>query len=225
MTVSEKINSLCEIMPQFGRFAGKEPTAEQNKEIADIYRFYNAKDFSAQKLLLRKKELRASFKKKRDSLPEDLLHKYALQATERICDLPEYKKSKLIFVPISFGSELPTAALISRAFEDSKRVAVPAVRGKNMLLREITAQTTYHKGAFGIPEPDVDGFVDETPDFTLLPALAFSCLGFRLGYGGGYYDRFLSEYAGTSVGVCMPGFAASLIPEKWDYPADIMIFL
>lgn len=225
MAVSEKINALCEFMPQFGCFAGKELTAEQNKEIEEIYNFYNVQKNLQQELSLRKKELRAFFKKKRDALSEELLRKYEFQATDRIRNLIEYKRSELIFVPVSFGSEMPTSALISQAFKDSKRVVVPAVRGKNMLLQEITEQTTYHKAAFGIPEPNGKSFIDETPDLALLPALAFSSLGFRLGYGGGYYDRFLSEYTGVSVGVCMPGFSTSLIPEKWDYPADIMIFL
>lgn len=225
MTISEKIKVLCEIMPQFKFFAEKELTAQQNKEIEAIYNFYNTEVFLQQEISQRKKEQRVFFRKKRDALPSELLDKYAQQATEKVLNLSEYKKSKLVFVPISFGSELPTSGLISRALKDSKRVAVPAVRGKNMLLQEITERTTYHKAAFGILEPDGDNFIDESPDFTLLPALAFSCLGFRVGYGGGYYDRFLSGYTGVSVGVCMPGFVVSVIPEKWDYPADITIFL
>lgn len=225
MAIAEKIKILCENMPQFKHFAETELTAEQNKEIEEIYNFYNTEVFLQQNLLLRKKEQRAFFRKKRDALPEELLEKYAILAAEKISNLPEYKKSSLVFIPVSFGSELPTSALISQALKDSKRVAVPAVRGKNMMLQEITEQTTYHKAAFGILEPDDEKFVDENPDFTFLPALAFSRLGFRVGYGGGYYDRFLSGYTGISVGVCMPGFTVSVIPEKWDYPADIMIFL
>lgn len=225
MTIPEKIKILCESMPQFEHFAGTELTAEQNEEIERIYDFYNTETFLPQKLLLRKKEQRTFFKKKRDALPEALLDNYAVQVAEKISNLPEYKKSNLVFIPISFGSELPTSVLISQALKDSKRVAVPAVRGKNMMLQEITVRTTYHKAAFGILEPDSEHFINEMPDFTFLPALVFSCLGFRVGYGGGYYDRFLAGYAGVSVGVCIPGFAASVIPEKWDYPADIMIFL
>lgn len=153
------------------------------------------------------------------------MDEYSKQATKRILSLQEYKNAELIFVPISFGSELPTSLLISTALKDSKRVVVPAVRGKNMLLQEITPQTTFHKAAFGILEPDDGKIIEEMPDFTLLPGLAFSSLGFRIGYGGGYYDRFLVGYKGISVGVCMPGFKTCVIPEKWDCPADIMIFL
>lgn len=225
MTILEKIKILGESMPQFGRFAGMELTAAQNEEIERIYNFYSAELPLQQKLLLRKKEQRVLFRKRRDALPKTLLDTYAVQAAEKISNLPEYKKSRLVFIPISFGSELPTSVLISQALKDSKRVAVPAVRGENMLLQEITARTTYHKAAFGILEPDSEHFITEIPDFTFLPALAFSCLGFRVGYGGGYYDRFLAGYTGISVGVCMPEFTISIIPEKWDYPADIMLFL
>lgn len=225
MEVSEKIEALCKIMPQFKIFATKVLTVQQISEIDKIYDFYISKCFSPDSAESDKKEKRRFFKKQRDGLPEDVLDEYSKLATKRILSLQEYKNAELIFVPISFGSELPTSLLISAALKDSKRVVVPAVRGKNMLLQEITSQTTFHKAAFGILEPDDGKIIEEMPDFTLLPGLAFSSLGFRIGYGGGYYDRFLVGYKGISIGVCMPGFKTCVIPEKWDCPADIMIFL
>lgn len=225
MTTSEKLQALSEIMPPFQSFITKVLTSEQCGEIDEIYAGYIDNSFMEEEFALNKKKLRADFKKKRDSLSESLLAQYAQEATKRILNLQEYKDSKMVFIPISFGSELPTSLLISAALKDSKRVVVPAVRGKNMLLQEITPQTTFHKAAFGILEPDDGKIIEEMPDFTLLPGLAFSPLGFRIGYGGGYYDRFLVGYKGISIGVCMPGFKTCVIPEKWDCPADIMIFL
>ena len=225
MDVSEKIEALCKIMPQFKIFTTKVLTERQISEIDKIYDFYIIKCFSPDTTESEKKEKRQNFKRKRDGLPEDVLAEYSKSATKKILNLQEYKKAELVFVPISFGSEWSTAELIKQAFKDSKRVAVPAVRGKNMLLQEITSQTTYHKAAFGISEPDDGKIIEQLPDFTLLPGLAFSPLGFRIGYGGGYYDRFLCEYDGFSVAVCMPDFITSVIPQKWDYPADITIFL
>ncbi len=225
MDVSEKIEALCKIMPQFKIFTTKVLTVQQISEIDKIYDFYISKCFSPDSAESDKKEKRRFFKKQRDGLPKDVLDEYSKQATKRILSLQEYKNAELIFVPISFGSEWSTAELIEQAFKDSKRVVVPAVRGKNMLLQEITPQTTYHEAAFGILEPDTEVFIEQLPDFTLLPGLAFSSLGFRIGYGGGYYDRFLVDYKGISVGVCMPGFKTCVIPEKWDCPASTMIFL
>jgi 5-formyltetrahydrofolate cyclo-ligase len=225
MNVSEKIEALCKIMPQFKIFTTKVLTVQQISEIDKIYDFYISKCFSPDSAESDKKEKRRFFKKQRDGLPKDVLDEYSKQATKRILSLQEYKNAELIFVPISFGSEWSTAELIEQAFKDSKRVVVPAVRGKNMLLQEITPQTTYHEAAFGILEPDTEVFIEQLPDFTLLPGLAFCPLGFRIGYGGGYYDRFLVGYKGISIGVCMPGFKTCVIPEKWDCPADIMIFL
>ena len=225
MNVSKKIEALCKIMPQFKIFTTKVLTVQQISEIDKIYDFYISKCFSPDSAESDKKEKRRFFKKQRDGLPEDVLDEYSKLATKRILSLQEYKNAELIFVPISFGSEWSTAELIEQAFKDSKRVVVPAVRGKNMLRQEITPQTTYHEAAFGILEPDTEVFIEQLPDFTLLPGLAFSSLGFRIGYGGGYYDRFLVDYKGISVGVCMPGFKTCVIPEKWDCPADIMIFL
>jgi 5-formyltetrahydrofolate cyclo-ligase len=225
MNVSEKIEALCKIMPQFKIFTTKVLTVQQISEIDKIYDFYIGKCFSPDSVESDKKEKRRFFKKQRDGLPEDVLDEYSKQATKRLLSLQEYKNAELIFVPISFGSEWSTAELIEQAFKDSKRVVVPAVRGKNMLLQEITPQTTYHEAAFGILEPDTEVFIEQLPDFTLLPGLAFSPLGFRIGYGGGYYDRFLCEYNGFSVAVCMPGFMTSVVPQKWDCPANTMIFL
>ena len=225
MTTAEKLNALSETMPQFGRFTDKVLTPEQCGEIDKIYACYIENSFMEEEFVLNKKKLRADFKKKRDGLPSDVLDKYSKLATEKILNLQEYKDSMIVFIPISFGSEWSTSLLINQALKDFKRVVVPAVRGKNMLLQEITSQTSYHKAAFGILEPDDGKIIDEMPDFTLLPGLAFSPLGFRIGYGGGYYDRFLCRYNGISVGVCMPDFITSVIPQKWDYPADIMIFL
>ena len=105
MTISEKIKVLCEIMPQFKCFAEKELTVQQNKEIEAIYNFYNTEVFLQQEISQRKKEQRVFFRKKRDALPSELLDKYAQQATEKVLNLSEYKKSKLVFVPISFGRE------------------------------------------------------------------------------------------------------------------------
>lgn len=225
MTVQEKITILCNKLIQFERFRERSLTVAQIQEIEAIYDFYNTENCQLEECECRKKELRMNFKKKRNLLSEEVLLQYAQEATKRILELQEYKDSKMVFIPISFGSELPTSLLISAALKDSKRVVVPAVRGKNMLLQEITAETTFHKATFGIPEPDNGEFIEQMPDFTLLPGVAFSSLGFRIGYGGGYYDRFLVDYKGISVGVCMPDFITSVIPQKWDYPADIMIFL
>ena len=82
-------------------------------------------------------------------------------------------------------------------------------------------------GSFGIREPDTEKCVEVT-DFSaslcVVPAIAFDKRKYRLGYGKGYYDRFLKNYAYKSVGVCYNNLVVDELPaDEYDIPVDIII--
>lgn len=109
-----------------------------------------------------------------------------------------YREARNLFISVSFGSELDTHALIVRALSDGKRVAVPYcdARTHRMLPLWIAHfPDDLAPGIMGILEPDpalCAAALPEALDLVIVPGIAFTCRGVRLGYGGGYYDRFLT---------------------------------
>ncbi len=109
-----------------------------------------------------------------------------------------YRKAQTLFISVSFGSELDTHPLIARALVDGKRVAVPHCdprthRMQPLWIARFPEDLT--PGILGILEPDPDRCAAAAPamlDLVIVPGIAFTRRGMRLGYGGGYYDRFLT---------------------------------
>lgn len=109
---------------------------------------------------------------------------------------PEFLQAETIYVYASYGSEAGTYRLMQAALDEGKGVALPKVSGEDMVFYRIKSLSDLEPGAFGIPEPKTGCLkaVPQTKDCMILPGLAFDLKGNRLGYGGGYYDRYLSGY-------------------------------
>ncbi|AIY84915.1 5-formyltetrahydrofolate cyclo-ligase [Clostridium baratii] len=142
-----------------------------------------------------KKELRKEIIKKRDEL--DCTEKTIKdkKIIEKLKDTKEYKEAKGIFVYIGFGSEINTKILIEDALEDGKEVCVPKVIKKDMVFIKINSLENLVTSSYGILEPvgDKNNFNVDNLGLIIMPGLAFDKQGNRLGYGGGYYDKFLSN--------------------------------
>ena len=142
-----------------------------------------------------KKELRREIIKKRDKL--DCMEKAIKdkKIIEKLKDTKEYKEAKGIFVYIGFGSEINTKILIEDALKDGKEVYVPKVIKKEMVFIKINSLENLVTSSYGILEPvgDKSNFNVDNLGLIVMPGLAFDKQGNRLGYGGGYYDRFLSN--------------------------------
>lgn len=128
---------------------------------------------------------------------------------------------------VSFGSEADTRCIIDFALKSGKRVAVPYCRGENMLFYQINSLNDLIRGAFYIPTVDISKAVEIT-DFSdslcIVPALAFDLSGNRLGYGGGYYDRFLSQNRVPTLGLCYEKCIISQIPaESFDIKINCIL--
>jgi 5-formyltetrahydrofolate cyclo-ligase len=114
----------------------------------------------------------------------------------RLFALPEFEDARTVLFFYSVGHEPDTHLLIERALEIGKTVALPESRANGiMVARRITSLGELVPGKYGIPAPtaDMPEIAPEEFDFVVVPALAYDLGGYRLGRGGGYYDRYLPQ--------------------------------
>ena len=119
----------------------------------------------------------------------------------------EYRVAKTLLIYISVGSEVETEAIMHRATADGKRVAVPLCRTDTCTMEAyaIDSFDELEPGSYGIPEPKIHGgcpISKDEIDLIIVPGLGFDECGFRMGYGKGYYDRYLKDFKGISIGLC-----------------------
>ncbi|MBQ6552058.1 MAG: 5-formyltetrahydrofolate cyclo-ligase [Clostridia bacterium] len=166
--------------------------------------------------------LRAEFRTLRDSIPEAERFACSAQLVKLIRSLPEYKAARLVMLYFPIGSEPDILPLAEAASADGKLTAFPVTRGGVMSFCIAGASDCVCSGGMGIPEPDEADceLVSEFSDaICVVPALAVDKLGRRLGYGGGYYDRFLKRFTGFSVCAVFPQlFISELRAEPHDVP-------
>ncbi len=118
----------------------------------------------------------------------------SMQIFEQLITVPEFKRADRIYTYVSMDNEIDTIMLIDYSLSIEKRVFVPRVSGKDMEFYEISDISELSPGYMGIYEPDING---KEPDysrtgFMCMPGLAFDRSYNRIGYGGGFYDRYLS---------------------------------
>ena len=147
---------------------------------------------------MNKQYLRQSISEIRRSMDKEEKQNKDIQLRETLFETKEYKNSKVVFVYVSMGDEINTIEILKKLFEDKKVVAVPKIfkDSKRMeALRIDSFDDLNQKGAFGILEPSFDAEnISELIDLTIVPGLAFESSGKRVGYGGGYYDKFFKVY-------------------------------
>ena len=176
-----------------------------------------------------KRELRAEFKSARKALkPEEQADKDR-RILEKLVSLPEYQRAELVLTYVSTAIEVDTRALIECALADGKRVAVPrCTPGKiDMKFYLIGSLSELEPGAFGVLEPNPEKSRElrrYDRSVCILPGLGFDLQGYRLGYGKGYYDRFLARYPGKNVGVCYNICMKTLLPHgRYDKMVDVLV--
>lgn len=157
----------------------------------------------------RKKALRRELKALRRDLGAEKRAAIDAAIAEKVAALDAWRDAPVVLPYLSVGDEVDTRALIAQAWEQGKRVAIPRVTGpRAMEWRLIDDFDHLERTKMGVDEPLPEACplidwadVDEKA-VALVPGLAFDCAGYRIGYGGGFYDAFLSEFPGTSVGLC-----------------------
>lgn len=134
-----------------------------------------------------------------------------------------WQKSEVIAITLSNAIELNTEPIIERGYQEGKIMVVPKTLPKRkMEFYKIDQTTVMELSAFGVREPlSNEWYTKETIDLILVPGLAFSPSGYRIGFGGGYYDRYLSDYQNKTVSlVFSEQFNDTWIQEEFDCPVD-----
>ncbi len=174
-----------------------------------------------------KKALRAMIKeKKRAMTPAEIDEKSRILG-EKFAASEAYQKAKTIYGYLPYNQEVRTVPMLERALREGKRVAVPKVFGEEMKFLYITDFDAVEKGYAGIPEPENDTPVAQDPTaLVLMPGLAFDKDGHRIGYGGGFYDRFLAQEPNhPTVALCYDfQMLEKLETEEFDIPVDTVIW-
>lgn len=137
-----------------------------------------------------KDALRAHMREVRDAIPDPDRAERGLAVAQRVLDAVEGRR--LVFIFLSFGSEVPTDPICERLAAAGHALAVPHIDGGELTPVEYEAQEATASAVWGIREPAVLRPIDPLViDAVVVPGLAFGRDGFRVGYGGGFYDRFL----------------------------------
>ncbi|MDR2908589.1 MAG: 5-formyltetrahydrofolate cyclo-ligase [Oscillospiraceae bacterium] len=178
-----------------------------------------------------KKELRARFSAMRRAIDPGERKKLDEKISAHFLGLPVWRDCETLLIYVSLPGEIDTAAIIEKTMSAGKSVAVPfCVPGTRIIeFYLIESVGRLKTGAFGVREPDPEReerLVDFSLSACFVPGLAFDSEGYRLGYGGGYYDRFLAgPFAGRpTVGACYRAFITGEIPRDiYDLPCDTVI--
>jgi len=168
---------------------------------------------------------RAIGAKKRSLAPEEIGVRSAVLA-EKLFRTEQYRQCGALYAYLAFNQEVRTRPIIERAWADGKRVAVPKVLGGEMAFLWIDSFDALVESSFGIPEPAANGpAADDGDALVLVPGLAFDPEGHRVGYGGGFYDRFLRrEPRHPTIALCYDfQLFDRLEAEAHDVPVDAVI--
>ena len=174
-----------------------------------------------------KQALRKEIREKKRAMTEaDILSK-----SEKLGQLfaasEAYRQAKTIYGYLPYNQEVRTTAMLQKALEDGKRVAVPKCYGDEMRFIYLEDLSKVEKGYCNIPEPIEDGPIADDPTaLVLMPGLAFDPQGHRMGYGGGFYDKFLAQEPDhPTLALCYDfQMLDYLETEAHDIPVDYVIW-
>lgn len=174
-----------------------------------------------------KRELRRTIRALKRQMTEELIQ----QKSELLCRMftatDAYRNAKALYGYMSYNQEVRTLPILEQALRDGKRVAIPKCYGPEMRFIWIEDLTQVEKSSFGIPEPIADTPVaDDKTALVLMPGMAFDPQGRRIGYGGGYYDKFLAaEPDHPTVALCFDFQMVEQFPvEEFDVPVELVLW-
>ena len=186
-----------------------------------------------------KNEIRDELLERRHNVPREKRGEWDKKISNVFLNSISYRYCDIILVYVSVKDEISTEAIIEHALANKKIVACPVSDTSDHTLTFKTIHSTSELliGSFNIPEPP-----PTNPDFRellrsgipngkksplaicVIPCLSYDAEGYRMGYGKGYYDRFLPAFEGTKIGLCYSGFKSTKLPKgKYDVKLDMFI--
>ena len=176
---------------------------------------------------MNKKELRAQIRAQKRAMTEEQIVEKSLRLEELFLASEAYKNAKTIYGYLPYNQEVRTVSMLEQAQKDGKRVAVPKCYGDEMLFIYLDDLTKVEKGYANIPEPiDDEPVADDVTALVLMPGMAFDPQGHRIGYGGGFYDKFLAKEPNhPTLALCYDfQMVEHLETEEFDIPVDTVLW-
>lgn len=178
-----------------------------------------------------KEDLRKIILAKRDAMGETDNKRLSDTICRSLISLSPYESAKTIMCFLSFRSEVDTSLIVENVLVSGKRLVVPVIdlKTKTIKLSYVKSMDDLVENTYGILEPSPSAFKEASPkdiDLVLVPGACFNLKGYRIGYGGGYYDKFLPQIRkdALTLGLCFDfQIVSSISPEKHDIPVDIVL--
>lgn len=174
-----------------------------------------------------KTELRQMIRAKKRAMTVAEIEETSSRLGELLRQSPLYQNASTIYGYLPYNQEVRTVPMLEQALQDGKRIAVPKCYGDEMRFIYMEDLSLVEKGYAGIPEPIADEPIADDPHaLVLMPGLAFDPQGHRIGYGGGFYDKFLAqEKEHPTLALC---YEFQMLPhldtEEFDIPVDCVLW-
>lgn len=181
---------------------------------------------------LRKKEIRQEMIRKRKSLSSKDLKGKSLEIFQQLRGLEPYKNAKKLMTYVPFQEEIHTTLLIDDFLKKNLQVFIPVTKPKEkriIISQLLDLEKDLEVGHFGVLEPKAFAYRPKNPkiiDLIIVPGLAFTKSGYRIGYGGGYYDRFLPTLEQDPITIALAldfQIVDSLPINDYDVPVDMIV--
>ena len=173
-----------------------------------------------------KKALRSQIRALKRAMTEEEIQLRSQKLGEKFLASEAYQNAKTIYGYLPYNQEVRTTPMLEQALKDGKKVAVPKCYDDEMRFIWLDDLTRVEKGYAGIPEPIDDGPIADDPTaLVLMPGMAFDPQGHRIGYGGGFYDKFLAKENHPTLALCYDfQVFDSLETEEFDIPVDCVLW-
>ena len=162
----------------------------------------------------KKQALRKTLLERRDALSFDFVGVCEKQIQKNLLKIPEYRDASSIGCYYAVGSEAPTQQIILYIRSSGRLVCLPRVRNESLEFAAVSEPSDLVKGELGILEPTLECKTCDKPDVILVPTVGVARNGARLGRGRGFYDRYLANYDGVSIGLAFSVQVVNRVPEE-----------